>query len=146
MKYCPRCRDSVQEDARFCSNCRYNLTGPPQRLSEPAPSYEYEAEPQRQGGGMSWGEAFSRVFGGILSLIVFYILVAILTGVAGYLIFDDDNLIGGIVVAVIGLLIFILAIYAVALKVLTDAIADHVERRISRRLTSPRPQSVAPPR
>ena len=146
MKYCPECGNEVQEGARFCPNCRHELTRPGNQQGRLSTSRaEDYPRPVARGGGMGWGEAFSRTFGAILALIGIYILVAILAGVAGVLIYDANE-IWGIVVGAIALLIFIIAIYAVALKSLTDAVADHVEGRLSRQLASRRSQSSDPPR
>ncbi len=93
---------------------------------------------------MSWGEAFGRAFGHVFALIGWFVLSFIIMGLGVALARTNDieDAIPGFIVILIGLIVLSLSSMATAIKLFTDAVTDHVVRRLS----STHAQPDEPPR
>ena len=96
---------------------------------------------------MTWAEAFSRAFGGVVALIGIYISAVILMAIGGAVLASESNIIMSIVGGVIllaGLGVMLLGGLATMLKLLTDSVTDNVVSRIERIVRSQPDQRPTP--
>lgn len=86
---------------------------------------------------MTWKEAISRSLRALLAFAIIYILGIVLIGIAAGLFVAGSFtevwvlFLPAVALYIVGLVVFIMGSFAVMLKLLTDAIVDHVTERLA---------------